>query len=62
MDKIGVIITARMTSTRFPNKVFAKFRGKRVIDYVVENAKKLGYPIVIAIPEKSDNDELEHYC
>jgi len=62
MDKIGIIITARMTSTRFPNKIFAKFRGKRVLDHVVDNAKKLSYPIVLAIPEKSDNDELEHYC
>lgn len=62
MDRIGIIITARMTGVRFPNKVFAKFRGKRVIDHVVENAEKLGYPIVLAIPEKSDNDELEVYC
>ena len=62
LDKIGIIITARMTSTRFPNKCFAKFRGKRVIDHVVSNAKKLGYPIVMAIPEKSDNDELMYYC
>ena len=62
MDKIGIIITARMTGKRFPNKVFAKFRGKRVIDHVVSNAKKLGYPIVMAIPEKSDNDALEMWC
>ena len=62
MDSIGIIITARMTSTRFPNKVFAKFRKLRLIDYVILNAKKLGYPIVMAIPEKSDNDELEWYC
>jgi len=51
-----------MTSTRFPNKIFAKFRGKRIIDHVIHNARKLGYQIVLAIPEKSDNDELEHYC
>ena len=62
MDKIGIIITARMTSTRFPNKVFARFRGKRVIDWVVDNACKLDYRIVFAIPEKSDNDELQNYC
>ena len=62
MDKIGIIITARMTSVRFPNKVFAMFRGKRVIDHVIDNAKKTGYKVVVAIPEKSDNDELFNYC
>lgn len=62
MDRIGIIITVRMGSTRFPNKCFSKFRGKRVIEHVVDNAKKLDYPVVMAIPEKSDNDELENWC
>ena len=61
-DKIGVIITARMTSTRFSNKIFAQFRGKRVLDHVIQNVKDMGYPVIMAIPEKSDNDELEVYC
>ena len=62
MDKIGIIITARMTSERLRNKIFAQFRGKRIIDHVIDNAKKLGYPVILSIPEKSDNDELEIYC
>ena len=61
-DKIGIIITARMTGNRFPNKVLAKFRGKPIIEHVLINAEKLGYPVVIAIPEKSDNDALETWC
>lgn len=62
MDKIGIIITARMTSKRFNNKVFAQFRGKRILDHVIDNVKDMGYPVILAIPEKSDNDELEVYC
>jgi len=61
-DKIGIIITARMTSSRFNNKCFAQFRGMRVIDHVLDNAMKLGYPVIMAIPEKADNDELENFC
>jgi len=62
MDKIGIIITARMTSKRLHNKVLAKFRGMRLIDHVIKNALDVGFPIILAIPEKSDNDELERYA
>jgi len=61
-DKIGIIITARMTSKRFPNKVLARFRGQTVLDHVVDNAMALNYLIIMAIPERSDNDVLEDYC
>ena len=63
MNKIGIIITARMTSKRFPNKVFAGFRRNRcVLDHVVSNASSLNYPIVMAIPKQLTNDDLDKYC
>jgi len=44
------IIPARLTSKRFPNKLVHKLNGKRIIDHVIENTRKLDFvdDIVVA--------------
>jgi len=61
MDKIGIIIQARATSTRFPNKVFANLNGKPVIQHVIDNIDQLKLPTVVAIPNTPSNDILYGY-
>ena len=46
-----IIIQARTTSERFPNKVLAKVNGKKLIDYSIDAAIISGIPFVVAIPE-----------
>ena len=46
-----IIIQARTTSTRFPNKVLTKVNGKKLIDYSIDAAIESGKPFVVAIPE-----------
>lgn len=61
MDKhVGIIIQARLTSSRFPNKMLCTLRGKPVLQHTIEAVKKSEYPFCIAIPEnKTDRGLLE---
>ena len=49
---IGLIIQARLSSTRFPKKILADFFGKTVLERIVENCyqSKLVDKLVIASP------------
>jgi spore coat polysaccharide biosynthesis protein SpsF len=53
-----VIIQARSTSTRLPDKVLLPLKGKPVIEYCIESVSKSGIPFVVAIPT---GDRLEEY-
>ena len=46
-----IIIQARTTSSRFPNKVLTKVNGKKLIDYAIDAAISSGISFVVAIPE-----------
>ena len=63
MVKILCIVQARLTSSRLPNKVFAKLNGsnKTVLEHVNNrlSLSKLIDKVVFAIPETSLNDPLE---
>lgn len=56
--RAGIIIQSRLTSKRFPNKVLANLKGKPVLAHVLERAKRLFLPLVVAIPENKSNDAL----
>lgn len=51
-SSIGVVIQARMTSTRFPGKVMAMLAGKPVLQHVIERCKLIRGPIKIKKPIK----------
>jgi len=59
--RCGVIIQARLTGSRFPNKVLAILKGKPVIQHVLERAKLLQLPLVVAIPDNESNDALAEW-
>lgn len=50
--RVGLIIQARLSSTRFPNKILADLLGKPVLEHVVERCHeaKLVDQVVIAAP------------
>jgi spore coat polysaccharide biosynthesis protein SpsF len=41
MSKIGIIIQARMGSTRFPEKVLTNIAGRPMIYYLLERMKEV---------------------
>jgi len=57
--KCGIIVQARLTGSRFPNKVLSNLNGKPVILWVLERIKLCNLPIVVAIPASKTNDYLE---
>ena len=61
---MDVIIQARTGSKRFPNKIFAKFLGKTILDSVIEKIKsnKNINKIIIATTKNSLDDNIEKYC
>lgn len=52
MANPGIILQARLTSKRFPNKMLCPLYGKPVIQWTVEACLKSGLPFVVAIPDK----------
>jgi len=61
--KIVCIIQARLGSSRFPNKIFKKINGIRIIHLLYKrlNKSKLIKKIIVAIPTSAKDDRLSNY-
>ncbi len=57
----GIIIQARLTSERFPNKMLCPLLGRPVLEWVLDSARKTKLPIVVAIPDDWKNYGLLYY-
>lgn len=59
--KIGVIIQARMGSTRLPGKIMKKIEQKTVLEYVISSLEKSKFiqEIVIATTKNKEDDVIE---
>ncbi|MDP3642806.1 MAG: glycosyltransferase family protein [Bacteroidota bacterium] len=59
MSQSGIIIQARTGSTRMPEKVILPFfQGKSILDLLLEKAKKLNVPIVLATTVNPFDDRI----
>ena len=54
---IGIIIQARLGSTRLPRKVLLPIAGKPIIAHIVDRCLETGFPVVLAVP---DGEEPEY--
>lgn len=61
---ITAIIQARTWSTRLPNKIFAKIKGKPLIWHIVDRINKSKYiqEIVVATTTNTNDNEIEKWC
>lgn len=61
MNNTGIIVTARVQSSRLPEKVLQKINGRItfeiLLDKLIEGNSE--YPVVVAIPKNKDDDILE---
>ena len=48
---LGIIIPARLSSKRLPKKVLLRYKGKTVLEYVIDIAKKINHKkkIIVSI-------------
>lgn len=64
--KLGIVIQARMGSSRLPGKVLMPFVGsKSILDLIIDNVKSVvqnKYEIVIATSNSNENSILEKYA
>jgi spore coat polysaccharide biosynthesis protein SpsF len=58
---IGIIIQARLGSTRLPKKILKPFNGKTILLFLIERLQQLELPIVVATTNNSNDDELCDY-
>jgi spore coat polysaccharide biosynthesis protein SpsF len=63
-DKYGVVIQARMTSTRLPGKVLMDIEGKPMLQRQVERLRAgVGdVPVIVATSESPTDDRIEALC
>jgi len=59
-SNVGLCLIARIASTRLPNKVLKLIKGKKLIEYIINNLKESKYSnIVLCTTELDEDDELE---
>ena len=62
----GIILQARLTGRRFPNKVLCPILGKPVIQWCIQACEKTKLPFIIAMPDTKPNQGLaewiRQYC
>lgn len=61
--KTGIILLARMGSTRLPGKVMHDLCGKPVLEHVIDRLKKVDAdPLVVATTTKDKDDVIAEFC
>ncbi|WP_051960211.1 cytidylyltransferase domain-containing protein [Sphingobacterium sp. ML3W] len=58
---IGIIIQARLGSTRFPKKILKKFGSETILSFLINRLLVLNIPIVVATTDNIVDDELCEY-
>ena len=58
---VSVVLIARQTSSRLPNKVLLDFGGKKLIEVVLEKVLINTEDYIFAIPDNEDNFELKKF-
>ena len=56
---VGIIVTARVKSSRIENKVLQKIGNRMAIEVLLDNIINNKHEVVLAIPESEENDILE---
>ena len=58
--KIAIFVQARITSKRFPKKIFEKINGKKIIEILIAKLKKIKHidKIIFLIPDTNRNKNL----
>lgn len=56
--KIYVFITVRTTSSRLPRKCLKQINKKKIIEIIIDRAKRIGYPIILLTTKDKSDDIL----
>ncbi len=53
--RLAIIVFARMSSHRLPGKVLMDFGGQPLLAHIIERAKALGQPVIVATSERPED-------
>lgn len=53
--RLAIIVFARMSSQRLPGKVLMDFGGRPLLAHIIERAKVLGQPVIVATSERPED-------
>ena len=61
---LGIIVQARMNSSRLPGKVLTNINNNKLLAILIENLKRVKFKnkIVIATSKNSEDDKIEEFC
>jgi len=59
MDRAGIILQARLGSTRLPGKVLAPISSRTILDHCVTRLQMSGLPVVVATTDRPEDDAVE---
>jgi spore coat polysaccharide biosynthesis protein SpsF (cytidylyltransferase family) len=59
MNGTGIILQARLGSTRLPGKVLAPIGSRTILDHCVTRLQRSGLPVVVATTEQPEDDAVE---
>ena len=59
MARTGIVLQARLGSSRLPGKVLAPIGGRTVLEHCLTRLAQRGFPIVVATTERSEDDAIE---
>ena len=54
--RLGIIVFARMSSSRLPGKVLMDFGGRPLLAHIIARAQVLGYPVMVATSDGVEDD------
>ena len=61
LSKVGVVLIARQTSSRLPNKVLLEINGKKLVEIILEKVLINTRDYIFAIPENDENLILRNF-
>lgn len=61
LNNVGVVLIARQTSSRLPNKVLREINGKKVVEIILDKVLVNAKDYVFAIPDNSENRGLRDF-
>lgn len=60
--QVGIVLQARMGSTRLPGKVLMPLGGTTLLGWIVERLRDLPWPLVIATSGQAQDDAIADQC
>ena len=60
-DSVGVVLIARQTSSRLPNKVLLEINGTKLVEIILEKVLINTNEYIFAIPDNAENHGLRDY-